>query len=78
MPRSKPTYPPEFKQQMVELDRSGRSVDSLAREFEPSSRTIRAWVKQAMNLESDELGGGAPCPGGLLPRIVSAAPAGSG
>jgi transposase len=47
MPRSKPTYPPEFKQQMVELVRSGRSVDSLAREFEPSSQTIRAWVKQA-------------------------------
>jgi transposase len=47
MPKSKPTYPPEFKQQMVELVRSGRSVDSLAREFEPSSQTIWAWVKQA-------------------------------
>jgi transposase len=32
---------------MVELCRSGRSADSLAREFEPSAQTIRAWVKQA-------------------------------
>lgn len=40
-------YPPEFRQQMVELVRSGRSLKALAQEFEPSEQTIRNWVKQA-------------------------------
>jgi transposase len=44
MPR--PFYPPEFKKELVELARSGRSPESLAKEFEPSAQTIRAWVKQ--------------------------------
>jgi transposase len=45
MPR--PLYPPEFKKELVELARSGRSPESLAKEFEPSAQTIRNWVKQA-------------------------------
>ena len=40
-------YPPEYKVQIVELVRAGRSPGSLAREFEPSEQTIRNWVKQA-------------------------------
>src|SRR5712691_5629493 len=40
-------YPLEFRQQMVELVRAGRSPKALAREFEPSEQTIRNWVKQA-------------------------------
>ncbi len=40
-------YPSEFRQQMVELVRSGRSPKARAREFEPSEQTIRNWVKQA-------------------------------
>ena len=40
-------YPPEFRQQMVELVRSGRSPKALSREFELSEQTIRNWVKQA-------------------------------
>jgi transposase len=40
-------YQPEFRQQMVELVRAGRSPKALAREFEPSEQTIRNWVKQA-------------------------------
>ena len=40
-------YPPEYKEQIVELVRSGRSPGSLAREFEPSEQTIWNWVKQA-------------------------------
>jgi transposase len=40
-------YPPEFKREMVELVRSGRSPEELAREFEPSAGAIRTWVKQA-------------------------------
>lgn len=31
---------------MVELVRSGRSPEELAREFEPSAQTIRNWVAQ--------------------------------
>jgi transposase len=45
MPR--PFYPPEFRKELVELARSGRSPESLAKEFEPSAQTIRNWVKQA-------------------------------
>jgi transposase len=47
MPKNRPSYPPEYRKQLVDLVRSGRSADSLAREFEPSAQTIRAWVKQA-------------------------------
>ncbi len=47
MPRSSPPYPAEYRQQMVDLVRSGRSPDHLAREFEPSAQSIRNWVRQA-------------------------------
>lgn len=47
MPRSKPAYPPEFRNQMIEMVRAGRSPEELGREFEPSSQTIRNWVAQA-------------------------------
>lgn len=43
----RPQYPPEYRQQIVELVRAGRSPKSLAQEFEPSEQTIRNWVKQA-------------------------------
>ena len=46
MPRSRPPYPPEFRQQMVELVRAGRTPEELSREFEPSAQTIRNWVTQ--------------------------------
>jgi transposase len=52
---------------MVELVRSGRSPEDLAKEFEPSSQAIRNWVRQAdvdegrradglTSAERDELG----------------------
>ena len=44
--KSKP-FTPEFRRQMIELVRSGRSPESLAREFEPTAQTIRNWVAQA-------------------------------
>ena len=47
MPRTHPAYAPEFRRQMVELVRSGRSVEGLAGEFEPSAGAIRNWVKRA-------------------------------
>ena len=40
-------YPPEFRQQMVDLVRAGRTPEELAREFEPSAQAIRNWVAQA-------------------------------
>ena len=47
MPRSHPPYPPEYRQHIVELVRSGRTPEDLAREFEPSAQCIRDWVKAA-------------------------------
>jgi len=47
MPKTRPPYPPEFRDQMVELVRAGRSPAELAKEFEPSAQTIRNWVAQA-------------------------------
>ena len=47
MPRTRPPYPAEFRHQMVELVRAGRSPESLAHEFEPSAQAIRNWVVQA-------------------------------
>ena len=47
MPRHRPAYPPEFREQIVDLHRAGRSIRDLAREFEPTEASIRAWVEQA-------------------------------
>jgi transposase len=47
MPKTHPPYPAEFRRQMVELVRAGRSPEELAREFEPSAQAIRTWVQQA-------------------------------
>ena len=47
MPRTRKPYPPEFKEQMIELVRAGRTPEELAREFEPSAQSIRNWVVQA-------------------------------
>jgi transposase len=46
MPGHHAAYPPEFKRQIVELVRSGRTPEELAKEFEPSAGAIRTWVKQ--------------------------------
>ena len=47
MPQSRPPYPPEFRRQMIELVRAGRTPQELSREFEPAAWTIHNWVKQA-------------------------------
>lgn len=47
MPRSHPRYAPEYRQRIIELARAGRSVSELARQFEPTAESIRAWIKQA-------------------------------
>lgn len=40
-------YPQEYRDRLVELVRSGRSAESLGREFEPCAETIRKWVVRA-------------------------------
>ena len=47
MPRFQTSYPPEFRRQLVELVRSGRTPEDLAREFEPTAQSILNWVRQA-------------------------------
>ena len=47
MPRYRTAYPPELRRQMVDLVRSGRTPEELAREFEPTAQSISSWVKQA-------------------------------
>jgi len=40
-------YPPGLRRRLVELVRSGRSPEELAKKFEPTAQTIRNWVRQA-------------------------------
>ena len=47
MPRTRPPYSVEFRQQMVELVKTGRTPEELSREFEPTAQTIHNWVKQS-------------------------------
>jgi transposase len=47
MPKTHAPYPAEYRRRIVELARAGRSINELAREFEPSANAIRKWIKQA-------------------------------
>ncbi len=66
MPRTREPYPPEFRRQMIELVKAGRTPEELSREFEPTAQTIHNWVRQTdidagvrsdglTSLERDEL-----------------------
>jgi transposase len=48
------TYPPEYRQQMVDLVGAGRTPEELSRGFEPAAQTIRNRVRKA-----EGAGGGA-------------------
>ncbi len=39
-------YPPEFRQKIMELIRSGESGNAVARRFNVSRQTISNWLKQ--------------------------------
>ena len=39
-------YPPEFRQKILELIRSGETGNALARRFSVSRQTITNWLKQ--------------------------------
>jgi len=40
-------YPEEYRRRLIELVRSGRTPEELARKFDPSAQTIRNWAAQA-------------------------------
>ena len=41
-------YPQEYRERLITLARSGRSVALLAEEFEPTPQTIRNWLDGAV------------------------------
>ena len=47
MAERRAAYAPEYRRQMVELVRAGRTPGELAREFECSAQAIRNWVRQS-------------------------------
>jgi transposase len=48
MPKKHPrAYPAEFRLNVIELARHGRTVDELAAQFKIGGQTIRNWLKQA-------------------------------
>jgi transposase len=57
MPKSKPQYPAEFRQQIIELARVGRTPAQLSREFGPTAQSIANWIAQ------DGRDRGTPLPG---------------
>ena len=57
MSKTRPAYPAEFRQQIVELAQAGRSIAALSREFGPSDQTIRNWLAQSARYS------GKPLPG---------------
>jgi len=60
MSKTRPNYPLEYREKILDLYRSGRSVASLARDFEPSQAAIRKWIAQARqegNVRPEKLAG---------------------
>ncbi len=47
MSRTRRHYPKEFRRQMIELVRAGRTPENLGRHVEPLAQAIRNWVRQA-------------------------------
>jgi transposase len=47
MAKTRPPYPAEFREQIVELAHSGRTAAELSREFGCSAQTIANWIAQA-------------------------------
>lgn len=48
--KTRPAYPAEFRQQIVELYATGRRIADLAKEFGCSEQSISTWVARAGTL----------------------------
>jgi len=46
MPKTRPAYPDEFRQEAVAMVRGGRSVRDVAESLGVSQQSLRKWVKQ--------------------------------
>ncbi|MFL5347659.1 MAG: transposase [Hyalangium sp.] len=46
MPKTRPPYDPEFRQRILELVHSGRTLKSLSEEFGCTEQSIRNWQRQ--------------------------------
>jgi transposase len=46
MAKTRPNYSLAYRKNIIDLYRSGRSAESLAKEFEPSLQTIHNWIRQ--------------------------------
>jgi transposase len=53
-------YPAEFRQQIVELARTGRTATELSREFGPTRQCIAHWIEEAERRPSKEPPGREP------------------
>jgi len=69
MPKSHRPYAPEFRRQMIELVRSGRTPEELSREFEPTAQAIWNWVRQADRDEGRKPDGAASAEREELSRL---------
>jgi transposase len=47
MPRTRPPYPPESREQLVALHQLGRTIEEPGEEFEPAEQTICDWIHHA-------------------------------
>ena len=57
MAKTEPPYPAQFRQQILELARIGRTPAELSREFGPTAQSIANWIAQ------DGRDRGEPLPG---------------
>ena len=55
-----PPYPAAFRQQMIELERAGRGVTELAREFGCNASSIHHWVNAADPEKAASVSAAAP------------------
>ena len=46
MAKTRPPYSNEFRDKLLQLHRNGRTIEELARQFEPTEQTIRNWIAQ--------------------------------
>ncbi len=75
MAKTRLPYAPEFRRQMAELVRAGRTPEELASEFEPTAQSIRNWVAQSERNAGRGDGGHPPSIGTVLhPEARTRAP----